>query len=378
MRVLQFRSTFTFAGPERALLTLGGPLRELGVEMKIIAYYRRRWPEPRTHWLVEQGRRENLDVEQWEDHSRFSWGTVRSLAEELKRGGYDLLVTHDHKTDLMGYLAGRRAKTPCLPVAHGYDLSLLRMRLYRHIDLMVLHRFPRIVVVSDSLRRELIAAGLSPDRICVVPNAIDVARFAEGAGARAFEWRRRFAGAQTPVILTVGRLYRQKGMEFFVEAAARIHHVVPQARFWIAGEGIQRRQLEAQIQALRLQGVVTLLGQQRDVAAIMAASDVFVMPSLGEGFGNVLLEAMALGKPVVATRVGGTPEVVRDSETGWLVPARQPAALATAVLRILQDPGLAARVGTQAEDFVARHFAVAHVAAQMVAAYRQVAALAGA
>ena len=235
LRVLHFRSTATFAGPERGLLTLGGPLRELGVDVKIIAYYRRRRPEPAIHRLVEQGRRDHLDVEQWADHSRFSWRTVRRLADELRRGEYDLLVTHDHKTNLMGYLAARRSKIPCRAVPHGYDFSLWRMRLYRRIDLVVLRRFPRIVAVSENLRRELIAAGLSPDRICVIPNGIDVARFAEGAGDRASEWRRRAAEPGAPVILTVGRLYRQKGLEDFVQSAAQIHHAAPRARFWIAG-----------------------------------------------------------------------------------------------------------------------------------------------
>ena len=377
LRVLHFRSTSAFAGPERALLTLAGPLQEVGVEVKIIAYYRRWWPEPAVHRLVEQGRRDHLDVDQWDDHSRFSWHTVSHLAEELSRGGYDLLVTHDHKTDLMGYLAARRSKTPCLSVTHGYDLSLLRMRLYRRVDLLVLRRFPCIVAVSDSLRQELIAARLSPDRICVIPNAIDVARFAEGAVDRAAEWRRRAAEPGAPVILTVGRLYRQKGLEYFVQAAAQIHHEVPQARFWIAGEGVHRGQLEAQIQSLGLEGVVTLLGGQRDIAAIMAASDVFVMPSLGEGFGYVLLEAMALAKPVVATRVGGMPEIVRDGETGWLVPPRQPAAIATAVLKILNDPDLGARFGAQGRKLVASRFGATQVAAQMAQVFRRVAATRG-
>jgi glycosyltransferase involved in cell wall biosynthesis len=103
---------------------------------------------------------------------------------------------------------------------------------------------------------------------------------------------------------------------------------------------------------------------------------VFVMPSLGEGLSNVLLEAMALARPVVATRVGGTPEVVRDGKTGWLVPARQPAALAAAVLKVLEDPGLAARVAAQGRDLVATRFSAARVAARMAEVCREVIALA--
>lgn len=374
LRVLHLRATSSFAGPERGLLTLGGPLRALGVDVKIIAYYRRRWPEPAVHRLVEEGRRDHLDIEQWDDRSRFSWRAVRRVADELRVGHCHLLVTHDHKTNVMGYLAARRANVPCLSLAHGYDLSLLRMHLYRAIDLKVLRRFPSVVAVSESLRRELLAAGLSPDRLWVIPNGIDVGRFAEGAEARASEWRRRVATPLAPVILTVGRLDRQKGLEHFVRSAAQIHQVTPQAHFWIAGEGVQRTALEAQIRRLGLESVVTLLGHQHDIPAIMAASDVFVLPSLGESFGNVLLEAMALGKPVVATRVGGTPEIVHDGETGWLVPPRQPADLARATLRILKDPDLGARVGAQGRAFVASRFGATQVAARMAEVYRRVVA----
>src|SRR5262245_14661904 len=138
MRVLQFRSTSSFAGPERSLLTLGRALPGLGIEVKIIAYYRQRPTEPLMHRMVAEGRREDVEVDQWEDRSRFSWQAVGRLAGELKRGAYHLLVTHDHKTDLMGYLAARRAGVPCIATAHGYDLSLFRMRFYRRVDLRVL------------------------------------------------------------------------------------------------------------------------------------------------------------------------------------------------------------------------------------------------
>ena len=378
MRVLHFRSTSSFAGPERGLLTLGRALRALGIEAKIIAYYRQRPPEPSVHRMVAEGHQEQIDVEQWEDRSLFSWRTVARLAGELQRGAYDVLVPHDHKTDLMGYLAARRSRTPCLAAAHGYDLPLFRMILYRHVDLLVLRRFPRIVVVSDSLRQELIRAGLSAERIRVVWNGIDPARFSDGASSRAVEWRERFAASSVPVILTVARLYRQKGLEYFVQSAARIHEVVPQARFWIAGDGMLRGELAALIQRLGLLDTVTLLGGQDDIAGIMAASDVFVLPSLSESLGNVLLEAMALGKPVIATSVGGIPELVRDHETGWLVPPRQPAALAEAVLQVLRDPDGAARIATRGRDFVASRFAASHIASRMAEVYREVVSAAGA
>jgi glycosyltransferase involved in cell wall biosynthesis len=374
LRVLHFRSTFTFAGPERGLLTLGPPLREAGVTVKIIAYYRRRTSAPAAHPLVERGRHEMLDVEQWDDHSKFSWRTVRCLADELRRGRYDLLVTHDHKTNLIGYLAAQRSTTPRLSVAHGYDLSMRRMYLYRAVDLLVLRFYPRIVTVCDALRHELIAAGLRPGRICFVPNAIDITRFTTGAVERARLWRQRLTDTGTPVILTVARLDRQKGLKHLVRAAAEIHRVGQKAQVWIVGDGPLRARLKTQIRALGLDDVVRLLGHQSDIAALTMASDVCVMPSLGEGLSNALLEAMACAKPVVATAVGGTPELVRDGMTGWLVPPRQPELLAAAVVRILREPDLGTRIGLQARAFVEDRFDASRIAARMAAVYRQAAA----
>jgi glycosyltransferase involved in cell wall biosynthesis len=377
MRVLNFRSTFTFAGPEAGLLRLGVPLQTLGVVPKIIAHYRQRAPEPTVHRLVEEGQRRGLDVEQWDDRSRFSWRTVRRLTDELERGGHDLLVTHDHKSNLLGYLAARRAGVPCLAHAHGYDLSLFRMRLYRRLDLLVLRLFPRVVAVSAALRRELLAAGVPADRVHVVHNAIDVEEFGEGAVERGAAWRRQWGGSSGPVILTVARLFAGKGLEDFVQAAAIVHAVTPQARFWIVGDGARRPWVRAQIQRLALDGVVSLLGAQRDIAAIMAASDVIVSASHAEGLPNVLLEAMALSKPVVATRVGGVPELVRDGETGWLVAPRRPDALGHALIRVLQDPGQARRVAARAKEDVRLRFAADSVAARMNDVYRLVAAPVG-
>jgi len=154
--------------------------------------------------MVAEGRRDQIDVDQWEDRSLFSWRAVGRLARELQRGAYDVLVTHDHKTDLAGYLAARRSRTPCLAAAHGYDLSLFRMILYGHVDLLVLRRFPRVVVVSDSLRQELIRAGLSSERIRVV-NRIPVnpdlgvfgVAFSLGKGVEVWNWLRERLGPAT-------------------------------------------------------------------------------------------------------------------------------------------------------------------------------------
>lgn len=375
-RVLHLRATTGFAGPEQGLLRLGGALARIGVAMKIIAYCRQRPGRTDIAWLVDEARRQGLPIESWPDRSKLPWADIRRLADEIGRGAFDLLVTHDHKSDLMGYLAARRARVPWIAVAHGYDFSLRRLRLYRQIDLWLLRRATRVAVVSQSLREEIVAAGVPAGRVTVMRNGIHADAFAAGAGERAVQWRERLAPGGGPVIVSVGRLDRQKGFECLVGAAAEVARTAPTARFWIAGEGTLRPRLERQIRDLGLSDVIGLLGHQRDISGLMAAADVVALASLWEPLGNVLLEALALRRPVVATRVGGVPEIVRDGDTGRLVPPGDSGALALSILDLLADREEAARLGENGRWHVAREFSAERFAAEAAAMYRE--ALAGA
>ena len=150
-----------------------------------------------------------------------------------------------------------------------------------------------------------------------------------------------------------------------------MRRALPATRFWIAGEGALRPRLLRQIHELGLDGAVRLLGHQRDVSGVMAAADIVVLSSLWEPLGNVLLEAFAVGRPVVATCVGGVPEIVREGETGHLRRGRRPRRSLRAIVDILGDPGRAARLGERGRQHVARHFDIRDIAAQTAALYRE-------
>lgn len=371
VRVLHLRASAGFAGPEQGLLRLGVALRQIGVTIKIIVYARLRPERPDVFWVVDEGRRRGLPVELWADRAKLPWADVNRLAGEIAAGAFGVLVTHDHKSDLLGYLAARRVRVPWIAVAHGYDFSLKRMRLYRQIDLWLLRRATRVIAVSDSLREELVGGGVPRDLVTVVRNGIAVEAFVAGAEERALQWRQRLAHDGGPLIVSVGRLDRQKGFEYLVRAAAEVTRAVPGARFWIVGDGPLREHLARQIQAEGLGHAVRLLAHQQDVSGIMAAGDLVVLASLWEPLGNVLLEALALGRPVVATQVGGVPEIVRDRETGRLVPPGDAHGLAGAILALLDDQEEAARLGERGRLRVAREFGADRFAREMDAVYRQ-------
>src|SRR5262245_36959294 len=200
MRVLHLRASTGFAGPEQGLLRLGVALRDLGVTVKIIAYCRYRRARGDIGWLMEEAHRRQLAIEYWEDRGKLPLADIGRLADTIREGRYDVLVTHDHKSDLMGYLATRRGGFPWIAAPHGYDFSLKRMHLYRRLDVWLLRRADRVLPVSRWLQDELVGAGVPRVRTLVVRNGIDVAAFTAAATERSVEWRRRLGHEAGPVV----------------------------------------------------------------------------------------------------------------------------------------------------------------------------------
>lgn len=369
MRVLHFRSSFTFAGPEAVLLNLAVPLRRCGVEAKIIAHYRPKAGEPARHRLVEEARRLGADAEQWDGSAIISPRILGRLTQELL-GGFDLLHTHDPKSNLVGLLAARQARVPTVATVHLHDTCTPRGRMFRVLDLQTLRFFPKIIAVSRAVREELVAAHLPAERIQVVHNGVDVARFAKGAADRAAIWRERQGGGQGGTIIsTVGRLTPQKGIHTFLQAARLIIQKQPNVRFWVVGSGPLRGDLEAVARSLGIDAAVQFLGHQRDIPAIVAASDILAVPSVREGLPMVVLEALALARPVVASAVGGISEIIEDGVSGWLIPPEQPAVLAERILHLVNHPEEGQSAGARGRVRVLSRFAAHEAARELASSY---------
>ncbi len=176
----------------------------------------------------------------------------------------------------------------------------------------------------------------------------------------------------SPIVGNVAALVPHKGQRHLVEAAALVVREVPDARFVIAGEGELRESLEHQIKSHNLEKHVILAGFRPDVLSLHKAFDIFVMSSVMEGLGTSLLDAMACGKPVVATNAGGMPEVVRDGETGILVPPRDDRALAQAIIRLLKDESLRQRMGAAGLSLANSRFSAERMVAETLDVYADV------
>ncbi|MFQ5873747.1 MAG: glycosyltransferase family 4 protein, partial [Dehalococcoidia bacterium] len=344
-----------------------------GFDIQVAIFHRRQTSTHSLHPMVMEARRRGVEAEQLNGGPRLPLRGVLHLADKLKREGFSLLHTHDYKTDILGLLAARLAGVPCVATVHGYVFVSRRVRIYKMLDLLALRFFSRIITVSEDLRRELLAAGLPEEKVVTVHNVVDSTAFASQGAQRGLCVRQQLGiGRDQPLITVVARLIPGKGHRYFLEAATQVLRARSETCFLVVGEGPQRDELEKLTVALGIRHAVSFLGFRKDVATLMRASDLIVLPSLEEGLPIVLLEALALARPVVATAVGGVPEVVRHQKTGLLVPPKDRRRLAEAMLYLLSDPEEAQKLAERGKQFVSQQFNVETTAHKIAEVYREV------
>jgi glycosyltransferase involved in cell wall biosynthesis len=327
-------------GPEKTILL--GAARADPRRFAITVCYLRDARDPRFA-IGARAARLGLDyVEVREEHpfdpSIFT--RVRALVRERR---IEIVHAHEYKTDLLALLLARAERVTPLATVHGWTGHTAKERLYYAVDKRLLAWFPLVIAVSSEIRRVLLRAGARPSRIRTIPNAIDPADFRRDR-AREAAVREALGVAPGEVVIgSVGRLARQKRFDLLLDALAIARRARPDLRLAIAGEGKERASLEARAARLGLAGAVRLLGHRPDVAEVHHALDVFVQSSDYEGTSNAVLEAMALETPLVATRAGGTADLVADGVHGLLVPCGDAGAIASAIERTLADREATAR-----------------------------------
>jgi glycosyltransferase involved in cell wall biosynthesis len=255
----------------------------------------------------------------------------------------------------------------------GWRGSLLRGGFLP--DRMMSRFVDRVIAVSEAARAFLVSdKGYPADKITVVPNGRDLSTFRPGVGR---DLLRKELGLDrsVPVVGVVGRLEAQKGHAYLFEAWPSIIAEFPNARLLVVGDGSLRTRLQTRAQELGVADSVVFAGFRADMPRVLDALDVLALPSLYEGMPLTAIEASAMGRPVVATAVDGTPEVIREARTGRLVPPSDPVALSRAIRSVLRDPLGAARMGRAGRDFVLDRFDLDRQVASTARVYREVAGI---
>ena len=350
-------------GQNQVLLTVLG-LREIGQRAALIAH-----PDGELRRRAEEG----VDLIPLAPRSEMDLSAAWRLSRVLKRLKPDVVHAHDPHglamaslaLSLGGASAGRQA--PALVASRRVDFHLKGNSLsrwkHRQVDCFI--------AASEAIRRILIADGVPDDQAVTVHEGIDVERVASVPSVDVHQtfWLPHHA----PVVGNVAALVPHKGQRYLIEAAHRVVQEIPDARFVILGEGELRDQLERQVREHHLEKHVLLPGFRTDVMGCLKSFDLFVMSSVTEGLGTSLLDAMACSRPIVATTAGGIPEVVADGETGLLVPPRDHAALANAIVTLLNDAPRRTQMGAAGLVRVRDRFTVERMVAETAAVYARVA-----
>ena len=312
--------------------------------------------------LADELRQLGIDVTVIDETQHNSVDIVLFLSRLFIEQRIDLVHTHRYKDTVLGAMAAKLAGVPhVIRTMHGLREPMtgwnrFKFGVYERLDTMMLRWCAdRVIAVSNRMAGALMLNGYRSSRVTTIHNGIQLGKVITRRSPEEMQRELGVNGA-TIVIGTAGRLAPVKGHDTFLRAARLILDRAPGARFVIAGDGPLEHDLKALASRLGIDGACRFPGARRDIHDVMSAMDIFVLPSLNEGLPMAVLEAMALAKPVVVSRVGGLPEVIQQGKSGLLVPPGDVDALAAACLAVASDRDWAARMATEAKRTVEEEF----------------------
>ncbi len=372
MRVVHLIKATRISGAERHLLILLTALRRLDVDAHLLLLVE---PKRLMDDLVAEAGERGIPTQRIVIHRDADLRLVGRLRESLRRLRPDILHTHLIHADTYGFLAGKLAGVPRI-ISSRHNDDPFRRRLPLRLTHRALWRGLHAgIAISEAIRQFMVEVeGAPEDKLHVVHYGLEFERIepAQIDAARSALRDELHLPPETFLFGMACRLTAQKGISDALQAFARIAESDERAHFVVAGDGELMARLLAEAQDWGLAERVHFLGWRSDVLDVLAALDVFLMPSRWEGFGLVLIEAMSRRIPVIASRVSAIPEIVRDGESGLLVPPSDPRALAEAMQRLLHDRPLRAYLGLLGEDRVESYFSAERMVQETLALYQQI------
>lgn len=352
VRLLQFVTDFNIGGTERQVLNLALGLDSSRFELHM-ACFRRQGK------LAQELEGQGLPFSEYGIGRLWGPQTFRQQLRfllYLKRRRIQIVHTYGFYPNVFAIPAAAVARRAVI-IASIRDTGVLLTPARKRVQKLACRPADCIVANAEAVRQWLISEGYDPKKITVIQNGIAVSRFVRRNGNGKLHQELGLPSG-SPLVAVLSRLNQLKGVQHFLEAARLAAERSPQVRFLILGDGTYRGELERYAALLGLGERVVFTGFRTDVPEVLSEVSVSVLPSFSEGLSNVLLESMAAGVPVVATRVGGNPEVVQDGVTGFLVPPGNPEALAHAIRQVLENPELASRFGCAGKQRVMEQFSL--------------------
>lgn len=291
------------------------------------------------------------------------------LKHIIKEEGVDIVHAHTRVSQVASYLASRKTNAHYLSTCHGFFKTRLSRKIFDFWG-------ERVVAISAPVKSHLEKDfGVSNDRIELIHNGIDLSRFSQEFSSEDILRAKEYLGIENgPVIGTMGRLSSVKGQRFLIEAMKYIVLSDNRVKCVIIGSGPEEGELKKLVMKMGLEGSVKFAGDAhyKDAPLYLKCMDIFVLPSLKEGLGLALLEAMALGKPCIASDVGGISEILGNGQNGLSVPPANAEALKEAIMKLLNDRSLSAGLAGNGRALVREKFSIESMAGKMAAMYRKI------
>lgn len=350
-----------WGGGQRQSLFLARELHKKGYPLLFVV-------QPQSP-LYEKAVKANLPVFPLKIRNEFDIPAIFRLAGVMKREKCLLAHYHDSHSLAIGAFADYLVKIPIRIISRRVAFPpkknlFFRAKYKRNID--------SIIAVSHDVKRVLVEGGIDPELVRVIPDGTDFSVFEEAASSDYLRRELSFA-PDDYLVGIVAHLTDNKGHKHLLQAAKILKEKEPKIKLVVVGEGPLKMELNRQVRQIQVQDMVFFLGFREDIPQILASLDLFVLSSYLEGMGSSILDAMACRLPVVATQVGGIPEVVIHGETGLLVPPRRPEALADAVLKLYGDRTFASSLGQKGYELVHQRFSAEAMADKIIRLYENLA-----
>lgn len=349
--VAHLLATNFFGGPEKQIVTHAQLLDKSRFRFVLITFVE----SGQHNELLHYARKVGVDVVELHTDHAFDPKSVLKLKKLLSDKKINILCSHGYKANVIGRLATGVGGIPQVVVSRGWTAENRRIRFYEKLDKFFLRLADRVVAVSNGQREKILMLGVSPARVTVIHNAIDLSFAAVSEGRCTI--RQELGIPENAVfVVSAGRLSPEKNHDAMIEAARIVCADRNDVYFAVFGEGGLRRDLERRITQAGLAGRFFLPGFRKNILEVFRGIDIFMLPSFTEGLPNVALEAFAVQKPIIATRVGGTPEVVQHGVSGFLTDPDEPELMAAHICTLADSPVLRCQMGTAGYEYIQEGF----------------------
>ena len=357
-------------GAETIILNLCQGLNELYFNC-IIACFQD--PRIKNIELIEEAKKFKIQTEIIRLRNPFDIRAIFLLRKLIDKYQINILHCHDYKSDVIGFLTSKFCRIKLISTYHGWTSVNVKVKLYEFLDKMVIKKFNKIIAVSKKSEKFLKDIGIPEKKLIVVENAIDQAYFQNKESAENFKESLAIPEDYS-IVSYVGRLSPEKGLKYFIEAIPEVLKAAPLTKFLIVGDGPLKKELEDLAISLNIEKNVIFTGRRKkeDMKKIYSLLDIFVLPSLKETASLVVMEAMTMGLPVVATQVDGPLSIIKDGITGLLVPPKNSGAIARKIINLLNDRNKSQILARAAQDYAKKEFSLSKMISKVEEIYKEV------